>query len=131
MVAGRIGDGNTVGAMVRMPSDLRDRVKAAADESGRSMNSEIVATLEEAYPAPERRFNIDKWNEHKAKVEKRSAEILAGMKAIVLRYDEPEADPAVLSAEFSELSEAHKKLWDYNIEDDQFHDIETADRPKK
>lgn len=29
---------------------MRDRIKLAADLNGRSMNSEIVATLEEAYP---------------------------------------------------------------------------------
>lgn len=38
--------------MVRMPEGLRDRIKAAADANGRSQNSEIVATLEEKYPAP-------------------------------------------------------------------------------
>nr|WP_162623715.1 Arc family DNA-binding protein [Paracoccus saliphilus] len=35
----------------RMPVDLRDRIKAAAESSGRSMNAEIVATLEEHYPS--------------------------------------------------------------------------------
>ena len=37
---------------VRFPDGLRDRIKAAADENNRSMNAEIVATLEEKYPAP-------------------------------------------------------------------------------
>lgn len=36
--------------MLRLPDGMRDRIKAAADANGRSMNSEIVATLEEAYP---------------------------------------------------------------------------------
>lgn len=53
MVQPRIGEGETVGMMVRMPADLRDRIKAAAETNGRSQNSEIVATLEEKYPAPE------------------------------------------------------------------------------
>lgn len=35
---------------VRFPDGLRDRIKAAADENNRSMNAEIVATLEEKYP---------------------------------------------------------------------------------
>lgn len=35
----------------RMPVELRDRIKAAAEISNRSMNAEIVATLEKAYPA--------------------------------------------------------------------------------
>jgi len=38
--------------MVRVPEDLRDRIKASADAFGRSQNSEIVATLLEHYPAP-------------------------------------------------------------------------------
>nr|WP_111300346.1 Arc family DNA-binding protein [Paracoccus saliphilus] len=37
---------------VRFPDGLRDRIKAAADANNRSMNAEIVATLEEKYPAP-------------------------------------------------------------------------------
>lgn len=36
--------------VLRLPDGMRDRIKAAADENGRSMNSEIVATLEDAYP---------------------------------------------------------------------------------
>ncbi|MDZ7907137.1 MAG: Arc family DNA-binding protein [Gemmobacter sp.] len=52
MVQGRTGTGSVVPLMVRVPEDLRDRIKAAADTNGRSQNSEIVATLEEKYPAP-------------------------------------------------------------------------------
>lgn len=52
MVQGRTGSGNVVPLMVRVPEDLRDRIKAAADANGRSQNSEIVRTLEEKYPAP-------------------------------------------------------------------------------
>lgn len=37
----------------RMPADLRDRIKVAAQANNRSMNAEIVATLEREYP-PER-----------------------------------------------------------------------------
>lgn len=36
---------------VRFPEGMRDRIKAAADQNGRSMNAEIVATLAEKYPA--------------------------------------------------------------------------------
>lgn len=36
--------------LLRMPDGLRERIKAAAEKSNRSMNAEIVATLEEAYP---------------------------------------------------------------------------------
>jgi plasmid stability protein len=36
---------------LRLPEGMRDRIKVAADLAGRSMNAEIVATLEERYPA--------------------------------------------------------------------------------
>jgi hypothetical protein len=38
--------------MLRLPDGMRERIKAAADASNRSMNAEIVATLEEKYPPP-------------------------------------------------------------------------------
>lgn len=37
---------------VRLPDGMRDRIKAAAEANNRSMNAEIVAVLEEKYPAP-------------------------------------------------------------------------------
>lgn len=36
--------------IVRMPDGLRDRIAETARVNGRSMNSEIVATLMDAYP---------------------------------------------------------------------------------
>ena len=39
--------------VVRLPDGMRDRIKAAAEANNRSMNAEIVATLEEKYPPPE------------------------------------------------------------------------------
>ena len=36
--------------LLRLPSELRDRIKVAAAENTRSMNAEIIATLEEKYP---------------------------------------------------------------------------------
>lgn len=38
--------------MLRLPDGMRERIKLAADESGRSMNAEIVETLREKYPEP-------------------------------------------------------------------------------
>jgi len=38
--------------IVRLPDGMRDRIKAAAEDNNRSMNAEIVATLQEAYPTP-------------------------------------------------------------------------------
>lgn len=37
---------------VRMPADLKSRVAASAAANNRSMNAEIVATLQEKYPEP-------------------------------------------------------------------------------
>lgn len=37
--------------MLRLPDGLRDRIKAKADQNGRSMNAEIVQVLEREYPA--------------------------------------------------------------------------------
>jgi len=39
--------------VLRLPDGLRDRIKVAADKSGRSMNAEIVQLLEREYPVPE------------------------------------------------------------------------------
>lgn len=36
----------------RMPASLRDRIKTAAENNGRSMNAELIEALEEKYPAP-------------------------------------------------------------------------------
>ncbi|MCA2007075.1 Arc family DNA-binding protein [Tritonibacter mobilis] len=38
--------------IIRLPDGLRDRIRAAADKNHRSMNAEVVALLEENYPAP-------------------------------------------------------------------------------
>lgn len=37
---------------LRMQADLKERIKHAAERNGRSMNAEIVSTLEDAYPDP-------------------------------------------------------------------------------
>lgn len=52
MVQPRAGQG-AVQLALRLPPEVRDRVKKAADKNGRSINSEILATLEMAYPADE------------------------------------------------------------------------------
>lgn len=38
--------------IVRLPDGLRDRLRLAAEANHRSMNAEVVALLEENYPAP-------------------------------------------------------------------------------
>ncbi|MEI1249241.1 Arc family DNA-binding protein [Rhizobium aouanii] len=47
--------------LLRMPDGLRKRIKREAEKNNRSMNSEIVATLEEAYPA--RAFDLAQFME--------------------------------------------------------------------
>lgn len=42
--------------VLRLPDGMRDRIKAAADANGRSMNAEIILTLNEKYP-PEVSFD--------------------------------------------------------------------------
>lgn len=39
--------------MVRFPPGMRDRIKAAAEENGRSMNSEIISRLEDSFETAE------------------------------------------------------------------------------
>lgn len=38
--------------MLRLPDGMRERIKVAAETNNRSMNSEIVAALEEKFPPP-------------------------------------------------------------------------------
>lgn len=45
--------------MLRLPDGMRDRIKAAAETNNRSMNAEIVATLEEKYPEPQKPSFLD------------------------------------------------------------------------
>lgn len=47
---------------LRMPPDLKARVKAAAEANNRSMNAEIVARLEKSLdgPAPDATENINR-----------------------------------------------------------------------
>ncbi|MCV2446668.1 Arc family DNA-binding protein [Paracoccus sp. DMF] len=45
---------------IRMPEDLRERIKSAADGNNRSMNAEIVVALEDRYPAPPTFYDTEK-----------------------------------------------------------------------
>lgn len=57
MVQPRAGAG-TVQIALRLSPTLRDRIKVAADQAGRSVNSELVATLEEKYPEPKPSYSV-------------------------------------------------------------------------
>lgn len=51
-------DQGTVQIALRISPELRERIKAAAEENNRSVNKELTATLEERYPAPKSREAI-------------------------------------------------------------------------
>ena len=81
--------------MLRLPDGMRGRVKAAAEANNRSMNAEIVATLEEKYPAPVIEYDPE-----------RVAELLQRMQAALDSYSEPgasEEDMRQRMAEFAAL----------------------------
>lgn len=65
--------------MVRFPEGMRDRIKAAAEASNRSMNAEIVAALEELFPSP------PKFGELRREAQETS-EMLAEMDALMRRW---------------------------------------------
>lgn len=44
--------------VLRLPGGLRDRIREAAERNGRSMNSEIVQVLEDAFPPPVRQEDV-------------------------------------------------------------------------
>jgi len=45
--------------VLRLPDGLRDRIKVYAQRHGRSMNTEIVRVLEEAFPEPQYDGSLD------------------------------------------------------------------------
>lgn len=108
--------------VLRLPDGMRDRIKHAAETNNRSMNAEIVATLEEKYPAPRRAPAYDEWLEHREFVERRSEEILAEMKRLSDLSAEAAArgEFATISARFDALLKEHSELFKYDLEDDQF-----------
>lgn len=38
--------------IIRLPDGMRDRIRAAAEANGRSMNAEVVSVLEQHFPEP-------------------------------------------------------------------------------
>lgn len=49
---GRIPSRGSDQFIVRFPDGMRDRIKAAADAAGRSMNAEIIQRLEDSFSEP-------------------------------------------------------------------------------
>ncbi len=60
--------------MLRLPDGMRDRIAEAAKANKRSMNAEIVAALEVAYPDPQVQYPelsfLDEIDELKSKLDK-------------------------------------------------------------
>jgi len=80
--------------VIRLPDGMRDRIKAAADRNSRSMNAEIVATLENAYPAFSKEFLeelsfMDQIDEIAAKLERvrAEAELIASAREEMKKLD--------------------------------------------
>lgn len=44
--------------IVRLPDGMRERLRAAAEQAGRSMNAEVVFRLEQSFMAPAREENL-------------------------------------------------------------------------
>jgi Arc-like DNA binding domain len=63
---------------LRMQADLKDRLKAASEENGRSMNAEIVARLEASFTnkpktvilTEEEKEDLWRWMQERAKAER-------------------------------------------------------------
>lgn len=100
--------------MLRLPDGMRDRIKTAAEANTRSMNAEIVATLEEKYPAPQR----DLWTEaiiilqRQIDIGRRVAEIV-GELGRTSNSEEARAlkqEMTLLTAEFDKLSDQANEL---------------------
>lgn len=83
--------------MLRLPDGMRDRIKAAAESNNRSMNAEIVATLEEKYPAP---------------LDIRSLDDLAKEMGLVATVEEKRA----LAKRFNDLSDASAPVGPYRFQ---------------
>ncbi|WP_333900423.1 Arc family DNA-binding protein [Agrobacterium pusense] len=61
--------------MIRLPDGMRDRIRDSAEKNNRSMNAEIVAVLEEAFPSEPYDFSaelsfMDEIDEIAAKLER-------------------------------------------------------------
>ncbi|ATQ56211.1 Arc family DNA-binding protein [Paracoccus yeei] len=94
----------TVQIALRISPDLRERVKAAAEANNRSVNSELTAALEERYPAPRVRTDIEKlhavrkladmaWKDKNLSEATRFAHLRAAKKVIdMIAVDMAEAD---------------------------------------
>ena len=90
--------------MLRLPDGMRDRIKEVAAENNRSMNAEIVATLEDTYPSldPSRY-----WDQLTA----RSDELLREMDEIIASYKDQSNNPDDLAARFAEIRKEHSEMF--------------------
>lgn len=69
----------------RMPTDLRDRIRQAAEENNRSLNAEIVSTLEKAYPHPSSLVDVSQLVDWSTWVDEAGDEEAKQREAIFLR----------------------------------------------
>jgi len=92
--------------IVRLPNGLRDRIKIAAHANGRSMNSEVVAVLEERFPAP---FG--------GEVTDPGAQFLWNLAAEIRASDSEDGSKSAIQAEIYErlAQDLHKRLKDSDV----------------
>lgn len=106
--------------VVRLPDGMRDRIKAAAEANNRSMNAEIVATLEDKYPVRTRlnrlqavMFMCDDTIQDLTMSQREQYSELAQLKDIALKI--------ISKMTRDEFQKARRELW-YPGELDMFED---------
>lgn len=131
--------------MLRFPDGMRDRIKTAAEASGRSMNAEIVERLEESFAFPQKeaklRREIAEINQEtesadqeilelKEKIkyrEDREIEHIAEIKRLRTRLQTndkyQDSDNAEIAALRSELGEVHQILRNYMAHSERLQDM--------
>lgn len=91
----------------RMPADLKARIEAAAEANNRTTTAELVATLEEKYPAP-----ADLWEEIVQSSLDRWSDLLVEMDDAVagLRAAQTQAEIDMWESRLDKLTEESRTI---------------------
>ncbi|OWJ72512.1 hypothetical protein CDV50_04890 [Haematobacter massiliensis] len=112
--------------VVRLPDGMRERIKVAAETNNRSMNAEIVATLEEKYPAPSESFDGDKFlawisrivnaapSDQESMLEKANRDLAGTGFSFMLSEKSRDDAGLLIVSEDGKLLEVHKPDWKAN-----------------
>lgn len=86
--------------IVRLPDGMRDRIKKVAEANNRSMNAEIVATLETHYPPPRDEYTISElFSALRRKATERHSGDDADLETSLRKIDEMEGVFSMVAAE--------------------------------